>query len=102
MIVTDSGNHRIVEWKRDGTRGTALAGGNGAGNLPDQLNGPTDVIFDKETDSLIICDYGNSQVTRWPRRSGTRSSDTIIENIACWGLTKDDEGSLYVTDTKKH
>ena len=61
---------------------------------------PTDVIFDKETDSLIICEA--SRVTRWPRRKGTRSGETIIDNIDCWGLTMDDEGSLYVTDWKKH
>ena len=56
VIVADYGNHRIVEWKRGATSGTVLAGGNGVGKRPDQLNQPTDVIFDKETDSLIICE----------------------------------------------
>ena len=100
VIVADYGNHRIVEWKRDATSGTVLAGGNGQGKRPDQLNSPTDVIFDKETDSLIICEA--SRVTRWPRRKGTRSGETIIDNIACYGLAMDDEGSLYVTDVQKH
>ena len=102
VIVADCENRRIVEWKRGATSGTVLAGGNGQGNRPDQLKSPTDVIFDKETDSLIICDRGNRRVTRWPRRSGTRSGETIIDNIACFGLTRDDEGSLYVTDVEKH
>ena len=102
VIVADFMNHRIVEWKRGATSGTVLAGGNGEGNRPDQLNQPTDVIFDKETDSLIICDLGNHRVTRWSRRKGTRSGETIVDNIDCWGLTMDDEGSLYVTDYKKH
>ena len=100
VIVADTWNHRIVEWKRGATNGTVLAGGNGAGNRPDQLNYPTDVIYDKETDSLIIC--GGGRVTRWPRRNGTRSGETIIDNIDCYGLTMDDEGSLYVTDIGKH
>jgi sugar lactone lactonase YvrE len=79
-----------------------LAGGNGCGDGPDQLNQPTDVIFDNETDSLIICDLGNVRVTRWPRRSGTRSGETIIDNVACVGSAMNDEGSLYVTDIEKH
>ena len=89
VIVADCANHRIVKWKRGATSGIVLAGGNGPGNRPDQLNYPTNVIFDKETDSLIICDRGNRLVTRWPCRSGTRSGETIIDNIACWGLAMD-------------
>ena len=81
--------------------GTVLAAGNGVGNRADQLNWATDVILDKNTDSLIICDRGNRRVTRWARRSGTRSVETIIDNIAGYGLAMDDQGSLYVTDTEK-
>ena len=102
VIVADYENHRIVEWKRGATSGTVLAGGNGQGNQPDQLYCPTDVIFDKETDSLIICDRGNRRVTRWPRRKGTQSGETIVDNIDCWGLAMDDDGSLYVTDAGEH
>ena len=102
MIVADGRNHRIVEWRRGATSGTVLAGGNGEGNRPDQLKYPTDVIFDKETDSLIICDRGNDRVTRWSRRKDTQSGETIIDNIPCYGLAMDDEGSLYVTDVRKH
>ena len=102
VIVADYVNDRIVECKRDATNGTVLVGGNGQGNQPDQLNKPTDVIYNKETDSLIICEEGNRRVTQWPRRSGIRSGETIIDNIYCHGLAMDDEESLYVTDTSKH
>ena len=63
---------------------------------------PWDVIVDKERDNLIICDYGNRRVVRWPRRNGTKSGETIISNIDCWGLTMDENGSLYVIDNGKH
>jgi sugar lactone lactonase YvrE len=76
-----------------------VAGGNGQGNRGDQLNEPTDVLVDKE--SLIICDYRNRRVVRWPRRGGT-SGETIISNIDCLRLTMDDQGFLYVSDYKKH
>ena len=84
------------------TSGTVLAGDNGKGGRPDQFDRPTDVIFDKETDSLLICDRGNRRLTRWSRRSGTRTGETIIGDIDCFGLAMDHEGSLYVTDTEKH
>jgi sugar lactone lactonase YvrE len=74
-----------------------VAGGNGEGNGAHQLSNPRDVIVDKERDSLIICDYSNKRVIRWPRRNGT-SGETIISNISCWGLTMNENGSLYVTD----
>ena len=102
VVVADNENNRIVEWKRGATTGTVLAGGNGQGNRPNQLNCPTDVIFDKENDHLIICDRRNRRVAQWPRRNGTQSGETIIDNIDCWGLAMDDEGSLYVTDIVKH
>ncbi|CAF2069275.1 unnamed protein product, partial [Rotaria magnacalcarata] len=61
-----------MQWKNgDTTNGQVVAGGNGQGNGLHQLDRPTDVLVDKETDSLIICDYGNHRVVRWSHRSGT-------------------------------
>ncbi|CAF4559631.1 unnamed protein product, partial [Rotaria sp. Silwood2] len=101
VYVADESNHRIVEWKCGATSGQVVAGGNGQGNGAHQLSYPYDVIVDKERDSLIICDRSNRRVVRWPRRNGT-SGETIISNIGCWGLTMDENGSLYVTDIGKH
>ncbi|CAF1395621.1 unnamed protein product [Rotaria sp. Silwood1] len=101
IYVADQSNHRIVEWKRGATSGQVVAGGNGQGSGDHQLYNPQDVIIDKEGDSLIICDYSNRRVVRWPRRNGT-SGETIISNIDCWGLTMDENGSLYVTDYGKN
>jgi sugar lactone lactonase YvrE len=100
VYVADQSNHRIVEWKSGATSGQVVAGGNGEGNGAHQFSNPRDVIVDKERDSLIICDYSNRRVVRWPRRNGT-SGETIISNISCWGLTMDENGSLYVTDVGK-
>ncbi|CAF5155550.1 unnamed protein product, partial [Rotaria sp. Silwood1] len=94
-------NHRIVEWKSGATNGKVVAGGNGEGNGAHQLNRPCDVIIDKESDSLVISDRWNNRVVRWPRRNGTRG-ETIISNISCFGLTMDNNSSLYVVDYEKH
>ncbi len=101
IYVADYGNHRIVEWKSDANNGRIVAGGNGEGNRNDQLNGPTKMIVDKENDSLIICDWGNRRVVRWPRRNG-RSGETLISNICCHDLIMDNDGYLYVSDVEKH
>ncbi|CAF5056369.1 unnamed protein product, partial [Rotaria sp. Silwood1] len=101
IYIADLYNHRIVEWKSGATNGKVAAGGNGDGNEAHQLNNLLDVIIDKESDSLIISDCGHNRVVRWPRRIGTRG-ETIISNISCYGLTMDDNGSLYVVDDEKH
>ncbi|CAF4889585.1 unnamed protein product [Rotaria sp. Silwood1] len=101
IYVADYGNHRIVEWKSGATNGKVVAGGNGEGNGAHQLNCPLDVIIDKESDCLIISDWQNKRVVRWPRRNGTRG-ETIISNISCIGLTVDDNGYPYVVDDEKH
>ncbi|CAF1523698.1 unnamed protein product [Rotaria sordida] len=82
------------------TNGQVVAGGNSEGNRLDQLNYPTDVLIDKETDSLIICDTG--RVVRWSRRSGTTQGEILIDNISCRGLAMDDQRYLYISDYGKH
>ena len=77
LYVAEWSNDRIVEWKSGATSGQVVAGGNGQGSGAHQLSYPQDVIVDKERDSLIISDYSNDRVVRWPRRNGT-SGETII------------------------
>jgi sugar lactone lactonase YvrE len=101
IYIVDSGNHRIVEWKWGAKMGQIVAGGNGKGNRRNQLNEPRNVIVDKKTDSLIICDRGNRRVVRWSRRNGTYDQ-TIISNIDCSGLTMDNNGDLYVSDAEEN
>ena len=100
LYVADYNNNRIVEWELGATSGRVVAGGNGKGNRIDQLNGPTDVTVDKKNNCLIICDYRNKRVVRWPRRHDT-SGEIIISNIDCWGLVIDGNGCLYISDCQK-
>ena len=59
IVIADYGNHRIVEWKIGASHGKVIAGGQGLGNRLNQLNRPTDVLIDKETNSLFITDREN-------------------------------------------
>ncbi|CAF3334495.1 unnamed protein product [Rotaria socialis] len=102
-VIADYGNHRIMQWKKgDTTNGQVVVGGKGTGNGLHQLNFPTDVLLDKETDSLLIFDWGNRRVLRWPRRSGTTQGEILIDKIACWGLAMNEQRYLYVSDIQKH
>ncbi|CAF2078961.1 unnamed protein product, partial [Rotaria magnacalcarata] len=86
VVIADLRNHRIMQSK------------NG-----DTTNGqPTDVLIDKETDSLIICANVNQRVVRWSRRSGTTQGEVLIGNIRCWGLAMDEQRYLYVSDYGKN
>ena len=101
IVIADWGNHRIVEWKIGAIHGTVIAGSQGQGNRLDQLSGPTDVLIDKETNSLFIADQRNRRVVRWSRREGTTQGELIIDNIDCFGLAMDHQRYLYVSDTQK-
>ncbi|CAF3592051.1 unnamed protein product [Rotaria socialis] len=103
VVIADYWNHRIMQWKNgDTTNGQVVAGGKGQGNGLHQLDRPTDVLIDKETDSLIICDQENRRVVRWSRRSDTTQGEILIDNIDCHGVAMDDQRYLYVSDVEKH
>ena len=102
IIIADTGNARVIQWKMGDRSGEVVAGGRGEGNQLDQLDHPTDVLIDQRTNSLIICDYGNQRVVRWSRLRDTTEGEILIDNIKCSGLALDHEGYLYISDTAKH
>ncbi|CAF2968897.1 unnamed protein product [Rotaria sp. Silwood2] len=102
IFIADWGNHRIVQWRIGDMNGQVVAGGHGQGHELNQLNCPTDVLIDKQTNSLVISDRGNRRVLRWSRLDGTIQGEILLENIACYGLAMDNQRCLYVSDTEKH
>ena len=102
IVIADWLNHRIVEWKIGASHGKVIVGGQGEGNRLDQLYYPTDVLIDKETNSLFIADRDNRRVLRWPRRQDTTQGEVIIDNVVCEGLAIDHQRYLYVSDFGKH
>ena len=102
IVIADCENHRIVEWKIGVSNGKVIAGGPGQGDRLDQLNWPTDVLIDKETNSLLIADRLNRRVVRWSRWQGTTLGEMIVGNIYCRGLAIDHQRYLYVSDVVKH
>ena len=102
IVIADYMNHGIVEWKMGASNGKVIGGGQGKGSRLDQLNWPTDVLIDKETNSLLIADRRNQRVLRWSRHPGTTQGEVIIDNIRCTGLAIDHQRYLYISDIRKH
>ncbi|CAF3462847.1 unnamed protein product [Rotaria socialis] len=123
VVIADYWNHRIMQWKNgDTTNGQVVAGDKDPGNELHQFRYPTDVLIDKETDSLIICDWRNRRVVRWSRRSGTtqvrryqlgEKNGTLVAggNGKGDGLNQlnrpaylfvDRDHSVYVSDNENH
>ena len=101
IYIADSWNHRILEWKFNAKHNRIVAGGNGKESRIDQLNLPTDVIIDRHDNSLIVADHGNRRVMRWSRQANVHGQ-ILISDIDCYGLAMHEDGSLYVSDCKKH
>lgn len=98
VYVTEYNNSRIVKWKSDATSGEIVVGSNGVGNRTDQLSYPANMVANEENNSVIISDGNGKRVVRWALLNGT-DGEIIISNIDCSGLTMDNEGYLYVSDT---
>ena len=98
IVIADHVNHRIIEWKIGASHGKVIAGGQGHKNGLDRLTNPTDVLIDKEMNSLLIADRNNRRVLRWSRRQNTTQGEMIIDNIFCRGLAIDHQRYLYVSD----
>lgn len=102
MFIADWWNNRIVAWEQKGKEGRVLAGRNGSRNKSDGLFRPSTVVIDRDTNSFLLADNGKRRVIRSSRQTGDTRKETILDNVVCWGLAIDDEGSFYVTDTEKH
>lgn len=101
IYIADTGNNRIIQWRLNERSARVVAGGNGRGSHTNQLNEPTDVALDRETNALIIADHGNRRVLRWSLDNGTRGQ-VIISDIGCVGVKIHPDGTLYVADCQNH
>lgn len=101
IYVADCWNDRVVKWKFGAQQGEILAGGNGRGDRIDQLNRPTDVVLDKTTRSLIICDRENRRIVRWSM-TNAQDQQILVSDVDCRGLVINKNGDLFACDSKRH
>ena len=67
LYIVDKWNHRVQRYNLVNTSATpeTVAGGNGAGAAPNQLNSPGSVWISRKTRALYVGDIINNRVQRW-------------------------------------
>ena len=94
--------HNHVEvWSNNFTEKRIVVGGNGNGSETNQLSMPTDIIVNRKSNSIIICDRGNRRIVQWSLRN-TTNGNILISNIDCYKLAIDDQDYLYVSNREQH
>lgn len=112
IYVADRHAHQILRFQYNSSKGEIVAGGNGKGFKRNQLHNPYAVIFDRQTNSLLIANAGANNVVRWVvgaqewhlvvgSRSGlTGKSSRLLQWPA--DIKVDSIGNLYVADRFNH
>ncbi|CAF0915407.1 unnamed protein product [Adineta steineri] len=65
LYISDTNNHRVVEYLVNASFGTVVAGGNGGGTGITQLYNPRGLYFDLSTNSLLIANNYAHNIVRW-------------------------------------
>ena len=112
LYVADRSNNRIQRFLLGGSGiGVTVAGGNGPGVGPNQLNGPTEIYLSKLNGSLYIADSYNNRVQRCSMSnssscvtvagsaSGTAGLTAYLMDLTYAISVDESETYLYVTDS---
>ncbi|CAF0960958.1 unnamed protein product [Rotaria sordida] len=109
LYIADLRNHRVME--RSPQSEGIVAGGNGQGDLPNQLNDPVGLYFDESNNDLYISNYLGHSITKWkigekqgtfiagtPGKNGTSSTQFFSPST----VALDTNGNMYIADTYNH
>jgi DNA-binding beta-propeller fold protein YncE len=115
LYVADRENHRIQRFLLGGSgTGVTVAGGNGPGAAPNQLNGPTEIYLSKIDGSLYIADSYNNRIQKWMMNnsssgvtiagspSGTAGRTAYLMDLTYAICVDASENYLYVSDSNNN
>ncbi|CAF4952101.1 unnamed protein product, partial [Rotaria socialis] len=89
--------------------GTLVAGGNGKGNGPNQLNEPGYLFVDRQQ-TVYVSDWNNDRVMKWDKGAqegivvagGQGAGSALTQLSDPNGIFVDTLGTLYVADHRNH
>jgi len=109
LFVSDYGNYAVKRWRKGEIgrkrEGIIVAGGNGAGDKLNQLNGPTYISIDRE-ETVYVSDGLNHRVMKWLKGAsegivvagGQGQGNSLKELNDPMGLVVNEVGDVYVAD----
>ena len=109
LFIADIERHVVKKWKKDENKGIIVAGGNGEGDLFNQLNHPT-FIFVDQNDTVYVSDSGNHRVMKWFKdakrgiivASGYNNGERSNQLFYPQGLFVSKIGNVYVAAYRNH
>ncbi|CAF1251967.1 unnamed protein product [Adineta steineri] len=111
LYVSDYRKNEVRRWKMGeySNEGIIVAGGNGQGYQPNQLNVPR-FIFVDEDQSVYVSDDYNLRVMKWRKDAkegiivagGNGQGGNLNQLSAAEGAIVDDLGQIYVVDRGNH
>ncbi|CAF0790388.1 unnamed protein product [Adineta steineri] len=111
LYVSDSEKNEVRQWKMGeyNNEGIIVAGGNGQGDQPSQLNSPN-FIFVNEEQFVYVSDWNNHRVMKWRKDAkegtivagGNGQGGNLNQLSYPHGVIVDDLGQIYVADRGIH
>ncbi|CAF2959356.1 unnamed protein product [Rotaria sp. Silwood2] len=112
VYIADYNNHRVMKYVSNSVSGTIAAGGNGFGTTNTKLYRPAGLYFESSTNSLIIANFGASNIVRWilgdnkwtivegDTNGLNGNTSTLLDHPT--SITYDPMGNMYVADMFNH
>lgn len=105
IYISDYRDNSVLKWAPGATTGITVAGGNGAGSAPNQLDGPG-YLFVDGNQNVYIGDVNNARVQKWA--PGATSGITVAgghgkgrngdQFSTVSGIYVDCDGGIYAAD----
>jgi streptogramin lyase len=86
VYVSDFANGQVFKYTPGSATGIVVAGGNGNGNAPNQLNGPVGVCVDV-LGNIYVADWNNQRVQKWAP-GATYGTTVAGGNLAGYGANQ--------------
>ena len=100
LYVSDSYNHRVMQWMKGAREGIVVAGGHGQGTDLTQLSHPRGV-WANGCEHVYVVDSGNVRLMCWTK--GAKQGTLIVGGDSSpVGLFFDRHGHLYLSDMVSH